>query len=153
MYSSIFGKGHIGSLMTVGYVRCSVNPRAGREAALKEAPACDGGGRKIAVVGGGCAGMEAAAVLGSRGFDVTLYEKDQTLGGELKLAGAAAPYKDKVAWLIVTLESEMEEAGVKVRTGVPADSAMIRETGPKPSSSAQGQGLYAWIFRESKVKK
>ena len=119
------------SLMTVGYVRCSVNPRAGREAALKGAPVCDGGGRKIAVIGGGCAGMEAAAVLGSRGFDVTLYEKDQTLGGELKLAGAAAPYKDKVAWLIDTLESEMEEAGVKVKTGVCADPAMIRETEPE----------------------
>lgn len=118
------------SLLSAGYVRCSVNPRAGREAALAKAPENNGNGTRIAVVGGGVAGMEAAAVLGGRGFDVTLFEKDEKLGGELKLASATAPYKDKIAWLITTLEGELKDAGVKVKTGVCADPSMIREMDP-----------------------
>ena len=52
--------------------------------------------------------MQAAAELGRRGFDVTLYEKAKTLGGELNLAAATAPYKEKVGWLTTTLQAEME---------------------------------------------
>lgn len=126
------------SLMTVGYVRCSVNPKAGREAALHAEPARDGMGRKIAVVGGGAAGMQAAAELGRRGFDVTLYEKAKTLGGELNLAAATAPYKEKVGWLTTTLQAEMEEAGVCVKTGTAATPELIAELAPEAVFLASG---------------
>ncbi len=126
------------SLMTVGYVRCSVNPKAGREAVFHEAPEKNGAGRKIAVVGGGVAGMEAAAVLGQRGFDVTLYEKADKLGGELNLAGATAPYKDKVTWLTTTLSKAMEKGNVKVVLNCEATPEMIKETAPEAVFLATG---------------
>lgn len=126
------------SLMTVGYVRCSVNPKAGRDAVFHSEPVKNGNGRKVAVVGGGAAGMQAAAVLGQRGFDVTLLEKDEQLGGELNLASAAAPYKDKVGWLTTTLKAEMEEAGVHVRTGVTATPEMVAESAPEAVFLASG---------------
>lgn len=90
------------SLLTVGYVRCSVNPKAGREAVFHEEMKKDGNGRKVSVVGGGVAGMKASAVLGERGFDVTLYEKEDKFGGEVNPASATAPYKDKVGWIVTT---------------------------------------------------
>lgn len=119
------------SLLSVGYVRCSVNPTAGREGVFSEAPKCDGNGRKVAVIGGGVAGMEASAVLGQRGFDVTLYEKEDKLGGEVNLAAATAPYKDKVSWLVTSLEKEMEKAGVKVVLNCCASPEIIKAENPE----------------------
>ena len=74
--------------------------------------------------------MEAAAVLGKRGFDVTLYEKEDKLGGELNLASATAPYKEKVAWLTTTLNGEMEEAGVRILTGTAASPETVKALDP-----------------------
>ena len=79
-----------------------MNPKAGREAVFHEEMKKDGNGRKVSVVGGGVAGMKASAVLGERGFDVTLYEKEDKLGGEVNPASATAPYKDKVGWIVTT---------------------------------------------------
>ncbi len=126
------------SLMTVGYMRCSVNPKVGREGVFHEEPVKNGGGRKVAVVGGGVAGMEAAAVLGQRGFDVTLYEKDSRLGGEINLATATAPYKDKVGWLITTLCSQMKNAGVKVKLSTEATPETIKADDPEAVFLATG---------------
>lgn len=118
------------SLMSVGFVRCSVNPKAGKEAAFRAEPAPVGNSPKAAVVGGGVSGMEAAAVLAKRGFDVTLYEKEDKLGGELNLASAAAPYKNKIDWLRITLELEMKENGVKVVTGTEATPELVKKNAP-----------------------
>ena len=126
------------SLLTVRYVRCFVNLKAGREAVFHEEPVKDGNGRKVAVVGGGVAGMKASAVLGQRGFDVTLYEKDEKLGGEVNLACATAPYKDKVGWLVTTLCKEMENAGVHIKLGTEATHEMVKADGPEAVFLATG---------------
>lgn len=126
------------SLMTVGYVRCSVNPKAGREGIFHEEPPTDGAGRRVAVVGGGVAGMEAAAVLGQRGFDVTLYEKDSRLGGEVNLACATAPYKEKVGWLVTTLCKAMEKGSVKVCLNTEATPDMLKIEKPEAVFLAVG---------------
>ncbi len=117
------------SLMSVGYMRCSVNPRVGKEATLKEKPECNGNGHKVGVVGGGPAGLQAAAVLGKRGFDVTVYEKEEKTGGAVNLAAATAPYKDKVGWLADALKIEAEKAGAKIVTGVTATPELLKKDG------------------------
>lgn len=66
-------------------MQCTVNPHVGMEEAIARVPASQGG-KKVAVIGGGPAGMMAALTAADRGHTVTLFEKTGELGGELKFA-------------------------------------------------------------------
>ena len=66
-------------------VRCSVNPMAGREMYVRDIKQA-AAPKKVLVVGGGPAGMEAAIFLADRGHQVTLAEKSDELGGAIKFA-------------------------------------------------------------------
>ena len=105
-------------------VRCSVNAAIGRESECQITPA--GRAKKVLVVGGGPAGMEAARVAALRGHKVTLWERDSSLGGQLK-AAAVAPHKDRVATLTVYLETQLQKSKVIVELGKEATAAAIRE--------------------------
>jgi 2,4-dienoyl-CoA reductase-like NADH-dependent reductase (Old Yellow Enzyme family)/NADPH-dependent 2,4-dienoyl-CoA reductase/sulfur reductase-like enzyme len=63
---------------------CTVNPAAGREREFALVSAKTK--KKVMVIGGGVAGMEAARIAAQRGHDVTLYEKDDELGGQIRWA-------------------------------------------------------------------
>ena len=70
-----------------GQVRCAVNPQAGREiryAEIQKAPEK----KKVMIVGGGVAGLQAAQTAKARGHEVVLYERDEELGGRLHEASA-----------------------------------------------------------------
>ena len=100
--------------MTVGRVlKCAVNPRMGRELIYKEFEK-NGNSRKVVVIGGGPAGMEAASVLAIRGFSPVLFEKTADLGGQVFFA-SALPKKDKVKWMIDAMRHQLETAGVDMR--------------------------------------
>lgn len=126
------------SLLGTGSVHCSVNPRVGYESCFPEKPAKTGNGRKVAVVGGGPAGMQAAAVLGQRGFDVTLFEKTGELGGAMNLADKTAPYKNKITWLRDTMAGEVEKAGVKVLLNTEATVETVKALEPEAVFLAGG---------------
>lgn len=111
------------------YVKCSVNPRAGMETVYDDKPEKDGGGVKVAVIGAGPAGMQAASVLGERGFNVTLYEKKDRCGGEMYQAGLTAPYKNKIQWLTETMKKEAEAAGVVFKMNVEATPGIVKADG------------------------
>ncbi len=98
-----------------GPIRCSVNPEAGYETVLRE-PEKNGGGRKVGVIGGGPGGLTAASILAKRGFNVTVYEKQPYLGGQVWL-GSRSTSKHKNMWLINTLEYRCRENGVDIRLG------------------------------------
>ncbi|WP_052012322.1 FAD-dependent oxidoreductase [Alicyclobacillus hesperidum] len=66
-------------------VSCLVNPRAGQESEWPLVKA--GARRRVAVVGGGPAGLAAAVAAAMRGHAVTLYERDRELGGQFRMAG------------------------------------------------------------------
>lgn len=76
-------------------VRCAVNPHTGREGKFNFMIKPSHSAGKAAVVGGGPGGMQAAAALNRQGFAVTLFEKEEQLGGLLKLAGVP-PYKQRI---------------------------------------------------------
>ncbi|MGV8079751.1 MAG: FAD-dependent oxidoreductase [Syntrophales bacterium] len=115
------------SIATGGAVCCALNPRMGREGEFRLERAADP--KKIYVAGGGPAGMEFAVVAARRGHDVTLYEKEDRLGGQVNLA-AVPPGKQAFIRTVADLEKQLKSAGVKVRRRSPLTPAKIRKGRP-----------------------
>ncbi len=95
-------KGHANTqdlLDTMGLSRCALNPKTMQSKKYKIVPAKKS--KKIAIIGGGIGGMEAAIVCAQRGHKVDLYEKTDKLGGVF-IAAAAPSFKEKdrdlIAW-------------------------------------------------------
>ncbi len=99
---------------------CLVNPRACRETTLVLGPTKRAA--TVAVVGAGPAGLAAAVSAAERGFAVTLFEKDQTLGGQFRLA-MAVPGKEEFAETLRYFRRRLEVLGVDVRLGTEATEA------------------------------
>ncbi len=108
-------------------VECSVNPRAGHEGELTVEPARRM--KRVLVVGGGPAGLEASRVLAERGHEVTLMEKEERLGGALNLA-ASARGKGDLRSLIRFLSRGAKRAGVKIELRQEATPEVIRKRSP-----------------------
>ena len=117
---------------------CAVNGRSGHEA-LRSLARADRA-RRVVVVGGGPAGLEAARVAQLRGHRVTLLERDRALGGALRLAAAVHPEN---APLLEFLKSEVRRLGVDVRTGALASAAVVGELAPEVAIVATGGRLVA----------
>lgn len=105
-------------------ITCTVNPAAVREAQFENTTPT-AAARRIAVIGGGLAGMEAARTLARRGHKVTLYEKEAELGGQW-LVASHADYKSDFRTLIPWLIHDMDQVGVTVRTGTAVDATLLR---------------------------
>ena len=113
---------------------CSVNPFVGREnVSLKQ----NGNGRKVLIIGAGCAGLTAAELLSKRGFDVTVLEKESKPGGQLNLA-SKPPHKEKINWVCEDLLSNAINSGAKVLFDVKADKNIIASYSPEIVITATG---------------
>ena len=93
-------------------VSCAVNPQAARELVMGLKPG--EGEKKIVVVGGVVAGMEAARIAALRGYTVTLFEKSDHLGGHIVEAGAHS-FKQEIAKLNAWYQQELEALGVNIQ--------------------------------------
>ena len=107
---------------------CAINPRAGCEYDYPPLPQ-DGRGRPVAVVGAGPGGMEAAVHLASRGYEVTVFEKDNAVGGSMNLADKP-DHKERIERLIHTYEAQMKHFGVKICCGVEASPETVEKIHP-----------------------
>lgn len=112
---------------TVVGIQCHVNPVLGREGEYKIVPAKKS--KRVLVVGGGPAGMEAARVAALRGHQVTLYEKEDRLGGQLVQA-AIPPHKDRIKALVRYFETQVKKLGVKVVLGKEATATLVKQLKP-----------------------
>ncbi len=114
---------------------CSINPELGRE---KENYAPRAGRRKrVLVVGGGPAGLEAACVASSRGHEVVLLEKSGRLGGSL-VAASAASFKKEIGELRRYLTVRLGGLPVKVELGEEAREEDIMRLDPEVVILATG---------------
>ena len=103
---------------------CLVNPRACYETEIVIKPVDTGKKKKIAVVGSGPAGMSFSTTAAERGHDVTLYEADNKIGGQLNIA-KAIPGKYEFDETIRYFKRQMEITGVKVQLGKKVTAAEL----------------------------
>lgn len=103
------------SLMIKRDMRCAINPAIGDERFIHLPPAKEA--CKVAVVGGGPAGMEAARVATLRGHKVTVFEKSAELGGAM-LCCCTVPGKGKMRWYADWLRQQIEKLGIDVKLGI-----------------------------------
>lgn len=108
-------------------IACIHNPAAGKEMEL-------GGGtlkpaalhRKVAVVGAGPAGMQAAVTAAARGHAVTLFEREAQVGGQVAWF-ASTEVRSELGGIIRHLSGRLAAAGVTVRTGVTIEAADLTD--------------------------
>lgn len=123
-----------------GIPLCSANPAAMRELMynVPKAPVA----KKVAVIGGGVAGMQAALTAKEAGHDVSLYEASDVLGGHLNEAGSH-PFKYGIHDLNLWYQRQLQKLGIPVYVNSPMDAEKIKAL--KPDVAVLSVGSYRFI--------
>ena len=130
-------------------IGCAVNPAAGVEKDLMILPAIKK--KSVLVIGGGPGGMEAARVSALRGHKVTLWEKQNRLGGNL-IPAAIPDFKDDYKLLIDYLSTQIKKLGISVEFEKMATPGLIEKFNPDILFIATGathlipdiEGIESW---------
>jgi 2,4-dienoyl-CoA reductase-like NADH-dependent reductase (Old Yellow Enzyme family) len=109
-------------------ISCIQYPESGRELAFGTRPHTRNP-RRVMVVGGGPAGMKAAAVAAEIGHEVTLYESSKRLGGQVHLA-QLLPHRSEFGGLVTNLSRELELSGAAVRLNCSVTADVIAAARP-----------------------
>lgn len=127
--------GCFGRMLEGGNGSCAVNPEVGREfyVGIKKS----GSPKRVAVAGGGPAGLEAARVSALRGHKVTLFEANSQLGGALLIGGQPKFKEDDLA-LAEYYANELKRLNVDVRLNTKADKDALEELNPDIVYVAEG---------------
>ncbi len=126
---------HMQYILSKG-LACTVNPELLREKEFKLQPATTP--KKVMVVGGGPAGMEAARTLAERGHHVVLYEKADRLGGQWYIACEQKQKKQDFPHLLRYLSCGLDRAGVKIKLGTDVTPQLV--TAEKPDAVVVATG-------------
>ena len=130
--------GCVGQLMSTGALSCVVNVAAAQETNVTFEPAGTAPvAKRVLVVGGGPAGLEAARTAALRGHEVHLYEATRRLGGQVSIA-ATAPHRSDIGAITEWLVSEIERLGVTIRLNTMVDPDVVAELAPDEVIVATG---------------
>ena len=121
-------------------ITCIYNPVTGHEKAWSD-PGPAPVKKKVVVVGGGPAGMEAARVAAERGHQVVLFQRSQRLGGQVNLV-MKTPMRGSFEEIIRFGEKQLPKLGVEVRLGVEANADTILAEDPQEVVVATGSEPY-----------
>lgn len=102
---------------------CAINPFVGKES---ESLLQNGNGKTVAIIGAGPAGLKAAELSALRGFKTIVFEKENEVGGQLRLA-AKPPLKEKINWCIEDLYNAAKRAGAEFRLSTEATPKVLEE--------------------------
>ncbi len=116
-------------------IACMINPAAGREREFRVKPTEHP--KRVIVVGGGPGGLSAARMLALRGHRVTVVEKENELGGAMRLA-SLAPHKAEFMGVIHYLAEQLRRLGVEVQLGQAATVDSIATEDPDAVVVATG---------------
>jgi NADPH-dependent 2,4-dienoyl-CoA reductase/sulfur reductase-like enzyme len=118
-----------------GKIRCAINPETGQEIVYPQDPpdVC----RNVWVVGTGPGGLVAAYEAARLGHKVTLFEKEEETGGQLRLA-RKVPFKDQYGDWVSWLTAQAKKMGVILRTGTEVTGSMASEGKPEMVILASG---------------
>jgi 2,4-dienoyl-CoA reductase-like NADH-dependent reductase (Old Yellow Enzyme family)/thioredoxin reductase len=120
-------QGCLAQLRTGQGTHCMFNPLTGREAEIQIVPAEQP--RAVMIIGGGPAGLEAAYIASLRGHHVTLYEKEDRLGGQFHLA-AKAPHKEEFLDVIRHLSLMVTRTGAELHMNTQVTPQMVLSAHP-----------------------
>nr|WP_304502848.1 NADH:flavin oxidoreductase [Chromobacterium sp. Beijing] len=148
-------------------VLCIQNAATSRESTMPHLISRAARPRRVAVVGAGPAGLEAARVARERGHEVVLFERQPQVGGQILLA-ARAPQREQMAGIVRWLDMETQRLGVDRRLGAAADRSMIMDerpdivvlaTGGRPHTGqvpawgvAEGLAVSSWDILSGQVE-
>ena len=128
-------KGCTDAIQNRQFLSCVLNAENGYENTRSIQPAAQK--KKIAVLGGGPAGLEAARVAALRGHDVTLFEKTTTLGGQLNIA-CVPPRKEEMRRAAQDLIHAVCNAGVHLCMGQTRTAEQLKDAGFEAVINAVG---------------
>jgi len=128
-------EGCLGRIFISRPLSCAVNPAVGRERLYALEPARQP--RKVLVVGGGVAGMEAARAAALRGHDVVVLERGDHLGGHL-VEAAVPGFKHDLKRLLDWYELELADQPIEIRFGTDVTPDLILAEGPDVTILATG---------------
>ena len=136
----VSGNGCWASLVVDGRLACENNPALADDIEIEGIPLDTADRRKIVVVGGGAAGMEAAWVAAARGHDVTLFEAGPDTGGGIRQF-ARLPGSEGLAGIVDFQSQAAKQHGVKIETGWRAGSNDIKAMAPDQVILATGASM------------
>jgi mycofactocin system FadH/OYE family oxidoreductase 2 len=117
------------------WLGCIENPRTGREVLPLPSPAARP--KRVVVVGGGPAGLQAALAAAKRWHEVTVYEASDALGGQVRLA-ATVPARAEFGDLVRNQIAEAGRVGVAIHTGTTVFASTVNELEPDAVVVATG---------------